>query len=80
MQSSAFELRQTEVGLCVGLWKVLPQGDVNMHLEREIAGKLVKVEWQLTSPFDPSADMEGEEGGQEYVTAPSIFLASSCRF
>ena len=59
---------------------MLPQGDVNMHLEREIAGKLVKVEWQLTSPFDPSADMEGEEGGQEYVTAPSIFLASSCRF
>ena len=33
----------------------------NNHVE-------VKVEWQLTSPFDPSADMEGEEGGQEYVS------------
>ncbi|CAK9005352.1 unnamed protein product, partial [Durusdinium trenchii] len=42
------------------------EGDVNMHLEREIDGKLVKVEWQLTSPFDPTADVEGEEGGQEY--------------
>lgn len=27
----------------------------------------VKVEWQLTSPFDPTADVEGEEGGQEYA-------------
>ena len=28
----------------------------------------VKVEWQLTSPFDPTADMEGDqEGGQEYA-------------
>ena len=28
----------------------------------------VKVEWQLTSPFDPTADVEGDqEGGEEYV-------------
>ena len=83
------------------------QGDVNMHLEREVGDKLadlsvgfswrfwcktshvfwlkctffgdcccpfcavsneVKVEWQLTSPFDPTADVEGDqEGGEEYV-------------
>eukprot|EP00434_Breviolum_minutum_P013874 symbB.v1.2.012235.t1/scaffold837.1/size158912/5 len=43
------------------------EGDVNMSLERELGDKLVKVEWQLTSPFDPTADMEGDqEGGQEY--------------
>eukprot|EP00434_Breviolum_minutum_P013873 symbB.v1.2.012234.t1/scaffold837.1/size158912/4 len=43
------------------------EGDVNMHLEKELGDKLVKVEWQLTSPFDPTADMEGDqEGGQEY--------------
>ena len=34
---------------------------------RLLIGK-VKVEWQLTSPFDPTADVEGDqEGGEEYV-------------
>eukprot|EP00929_Paragymnodinium_shiwhaense_P036911 TRINITY_DN19729_c0_g1_i1.p1 TRINITY_DN19729_c0_g1~~TRINITY_DN19729_c0_g1_i1.p1 ORF type:complete len:264 (-),score=83.19 TRINITY_DN19729_c0_g1_i1:138-854(-) len=43
-------------------------GDVNMCLSREMGEKLVEIEWQLTSPFDPTADMEGgqDEGfGQE---------------
>jgi complement component 1 Q subcomponent-binding protein len=35
-------------------------GDVNMTLERELGDKTVKIEWQLTSPFDP--DMGGEQG------------------
>ncbi|CAJ1328532.1 unnamed protein product [Effrenium voratum] len=43
------------------------EGDVNMNLEKEVGDMLVKIEWQLTSPFDPTADVEGEqEGGQEY--------------
>eukprot|EP00438_Fugacium_kawagutii_P015963 Skav227100 [mRNA] locus=scaffold199:79975:97107:+ [translate_table: standard] len=43
------------------------EGDVNMSLEQEVGDKLVKVEWQLTSPFDPTADVEGDqEGAEEY--------------
>ena len=38
------------------------------HEKHENHGAEVKVEWQLTSPFDPTADMEGDqEGGQEYA-------------
>lgn len=36
-------------------------GDVNMTLEKEVGGKLVQIEWQLTSPFDPAGEMEGVE-------------------
>eukprot|EP00933_Yihiella_yeosuensis_P028182 TRINITY_DN21998_c0_g1_i1.p1 TRINITY_DN21998_c0_g1~~TRINITY_DN21998_c0_g1_i1.p1 ORF type:complete len:236 (-),score=60.27 TRINITY_DN21998_c0_g1_i1:386-1093(-) len=43
------------------------EGDVNMVLERDVDDKVVRIEWQLTSPFDPTADMEGgEEGGYEH--------------
>jgi len=41
------------------------EGDVNMMLEREVGDKVVRIEWQLTSPFDPDADAEGEEGGYD---------------
>ena len=35
----------------------------------------VKVEWQLTSPFDPTADVEGDqEGGEEYVCTQACYL------
>jgi len=37
-------------------------GDVNMTLVREVGEKLVRIEWQLSSPFDPSID--GEGGGE----------------
>lgn len=41
-------------------------GDVNMMLEKEFGDKVVRIEWQLTSPFDPNSDAEGgEEGGFE---------------
>mmetsp|Transcript_17063 Transcript_17063/g.34868 ORF Transcript_17063/g.34868 Transcript_17063/m.34868 type:complete len:240 (-) Transcript_17063:296-1015(-) len=40
-------------------------GDVNVMLERECGDKVVRIEWQLTSPFDPDADAEGEEGGYD---------------
>jgi complement component 1 Q subcomponent-binding protein len=43
-------------------------GDVNMVLEREIADKVIKIEWQLTSPFDPTEE-EGEDGEMEESTA-----------
>jgi len=39
-------------------------GDVNVMLEREVGDKVVRIEWQLTSPFDPEADAEGAEGGE----------------
>merc|ERR1739848_629756 len=41
------------------------EGDVNVMLEREVGDKVTRIEWQLTSPFDPDADAEGEEGGME---------------
>jgi len=41
-------------------------GDVNMALERNMGNKVARIEWQLTSPYAPDEDMEGEEnGGQE---------------
>jgi len=46
-------------------WKLVEaDGDVNMMLERESGNRTVQIEWQLTSPFDPSAD-EGEEPQME---------------
>merc|ERR1719284_1032405 len=42
------------------------EGDVNMMLERDVGDKRVTIEWQLTSPFDPTADMEGEQEGYEH--------------
>jgi len=47
-------------------------GDVNMALEREVGDKTVKVEWQLTSPFDPEGEEEGGEDGQQEATDLSI--------
>lgn len=41
-------------------------GDVNMMLERTVGDKVARIEWQLTSPYAPEEDMEGEEmDGQE---------------
>jgi|EP00927_Polykrikos_kofoidii_P014719 complement component 1 Q subcomponent-binding protein len=40
-------------------------GDVNMSLSREMGDRVVQIEWQLTSPFDPMADAEGEEENME---------------
>lgn len=41
-------------------------GDVNMMLERDMGSKVARIEWQLTTPYAPDADMEGEDdGGQE---------------
>jgi len=50
-----------------GDWKFIEEdGDVNMALERSVGEKVVRIEWQLTSPFAPD-EMEGAEdmGGQE---------------
>mmetsp|Transcript_146317 Transcript_146317/g.407594 ORF Transcript_146317/g.407594 Transcript_146317/m.407594 type:complete len:235 (-) Transcript_146317:172-876(-) len=41
---------------------VQADGDVNMALEREIGDKTVRIEWQLTNPFDPEADEGGQDG------------------
>jgi len=43
-------------------------GDVNMALTKETDNIKLTVEWQLTSPFDPNMDMEGEEGGEQEST------------
>jgi complement component 1 Q subcomponent-binding protein len=40
-------------------------GDVNMCLEKALGDKTVRIEWQLTSPFDPDEDEEGGEAPQE---------------
>lgn len=50
-------------------WRfVESDGDVNMALERETGGKLLRIEFQLTSPFDPMAEEEGEDGFQQEST------------
>jgi len=40
-------------------------GDVNMVLEREKGDRTIRIEWQLTNPFDPVADEAGEDGEPE---------------
>merc|ERR1712129_374850 len=41
-------------------------GDVNLALERALGDdKVVRIEWQLSSPFTPEEDMEGEMQGDE---------------
>eukprot|EP00927_Polykrikos_kofoidii_P014718 TRINITY_DN164_c0_g1_i1.p1 TRINITY_DN164_c0_g1~~TRINITY_DN164_c0_g1_i1.p1 ORF type:complete len:260 (+),score=52.95 TRINITY_DN164_c0_g1_i1:69-782(+) len=52
LRNSDFKLAETD-------------GDVNMSLSREVGGRVVQIEWQLTSPFDPMADAEGEEDNME---------------
>merc|ERR1719291_25823 len=48
-------------------------GDVNVTLEREVGDRVVRIEWQLTSPFDPSADVEGgEEQPEQEATNFSV--------
>lgn len=42
------------------------EGDVSMVLQRHMGDKVVKIEWQLTSPFDPTADMEGDQEGYQH--------------
>lgn len=51
-------------------------GDVNMALERDAGDKVVRIEWQLSSPFDPEG-VEGEDGepGRE-VTDLSVTIES----
>jgi len=50
-------------------------GDVNMVLERALGDKNVKVEWQLSSPFNPD-EMEGEEGGESFDQEATDFMVS----
>jgi len=52
------------------------EGDVNMMLEKETGDKVVRIEWQLTSPFDPSEDVEGEEGFDQEATEFSVTVES----
>mmetsp|Transcript_15891 Transcript_15891/g.25270 ORF Transcript_15891/g.25270 Transcript_15891/m.25270 type:complete len:241 (-) Transcript_15891:122-844(-) len=51
------------------------QGDVNMMLERDIGDKNVRIEWQLSSPYDPNTedgeDVEMEETTPLWVTVES---------
>jgi len=49
-------------------------GDVNMALEKEVGDKVVRIEWQLTSPVDPG--MEGEEEAPEESTDFCVTIES----
>lgn len=49
-------------------------GDVNMMLERSVGNKKVNIEWQLTSPFDPTGDVEG--GGDEVEQEATDFCVT----
>lgn len=49
LQDSPFKLEQEE-------------GDVNMALVRSVGDRTVRIEFQLTSPFDPEVEAMGEAG------------------
>ena len=49
-------------------------GDTNMALERELGDKTVRIEWQLTNPFDPEAMDEGQEGPEQEATEVAIAI------
>lgn len=50
-----------------GTWKLVEaDGDVNMAIEREVGGKTVKIEFQLTSPFAPEEEGEEEHDATEF--------------
>jgi len=43
-------------------------GDVNMSLEKEMGDKTIKIEWQLTSPYQEDGENEGEDDGSMEAT------------
>mmetsp|Transcript_61691 Transcript_61691/g.160095 ORF Transcript_61691/g.160095 Transcript_61691/m.160095 type:complete len:241 (+) Transcript_61691:85-807(+) len=49
------------------------EGDVNMMLEKELGDRVVRIEWQLTSPFDPT---EEEEDGQSFDQEATDFCVT----
>jgi len=46
-------------------------GDVNMALEKDMGDRIVRVEWQLTSPFNPDMDMV-DDGDQAHHDATEL--------
>jgi len=62
LKTSGFKLIETE-------------GDVNMALEKDLGGKVVRIEWQLTSPFDPEGDVEGGEEGEMEKEATELSVS-----
>jgi len=62
LKTSSFKLVETD-------------GDVNMALEKELEGKLVRIEWQLTNPFDPEGDVEGGEEAVEGNEATELSIS-----
>lgn len=53
-------------------WKLVETpGDVNMRIEKELAGnKICKIEWQLVSPFDPDMDEFDSAAGGDKAGGP----------
>merc|ERR1712012_792252 len=52
------------------------EGDVNMSLVRELDGKIVRIEWQLSSPFEAGMDGEEEQGKTSDFTEFSVTVES----
>jgi len=52
-------------------------GDVNMALEKEVGDRRIRIEWQLTNPFDPVADEAGEDGEPEQEATDLCITAES---
>merc|ERR1719437_17935 len=50
-----------------------------MMLEQEATDFSVTIEWQLTSPFDPMGEMEGEEGMEQEATDFSVTIESKSK-
>lgn len=44
------------------------EGDVNMMLKKQVGDKVVQIDWQLTSPFEPNADAGEDEGFEQEAT------------
>merc|ERR1712217_589380 len=51
------------------------EGDVNMALERDAGDNVVRIEWQLSSPFDPEAF---GEGGEDHEAHEATDMSVTC--
>merc|ERR1712151_1238328 len=48
-------------------------------LEHEAGDKVVRIEWQLSSPFDPTGEADGEEGFDQEATDFSVTVESKSK-
>jgi len=64
------QAKEIQTFLNKGSWKLVEaEGDVNIMLQKEVEERVVQIEWQLTSPFDPTAedDVEPQQEATDFT-------------